>query len=71
MVNNFQIEIIRQFEIQKSTMESLVQDYLFDEEDNTETMQSEAAPATFSSKIRSLGDPLPDIAEGDNFVYFD
>ena len=34
MVNNFHIEIIRQFEIQKSAMESLVQDYLLDEDDN-------------------------------------
>ena len=33
MVNNFHIEIIRQFEIQKTSMETLVQDYLFDEED--------------------------------------
>ena len=33
MVNNFQIEIIRQFEIQKTSIENLVQDYLLDEED--------------------------------------
>ena len=34
MVNNFHIEIIRQFEIQKTSMETLVQDYLLDEDDN-------------------------------------
>lgn len=34
MVNNFQIEIIRQFEIQRSSMESLVQEYLVDDDDH-------------------------------------
>ena len=38
MVNNFHIEIIRQFEIQKTAMESLVQDYLLDEEDKIENI---------------------------------
>ena len=41
MVNNFHIEIIRQFEIQKTSMESLVQDYLLDDEDNTAFMQGQ------------------------------
>lgn len=39
MVNNFHIEIIRQFEIQKVSMESLVQDYLLDPEDNAESLE--------------------------------
>lgn len=34
MVNNMHIEIIRQFEIQKTSLEGLVQDYLYDETDN-------------------------------------
>jgi len=32
MINNFQLEMIRQFEIQRSSLESLVHDYLLDEE---------------------------------------
>ena len=36
MVNNFQIEIIRQFEIQKSQMEGLIEEYLLDEEDKVD-----------------------------------
>lgn len=32
MINNFQIEMIRQFEIQRSSLESLVTDYLIEEE---------------------------------------
>lgn len=33
MINNFQLEMIRQFEIQRSSLESLVHDYLLDDED--------------------------------------
>ena len=33
MVNNFQIEMIRQFEIQRSSLESLVHDYLLEDEE--------------------------------------
>ena len=39
MVNNFHIEIIRQFEIQKSAMETLVSDYLIDDADDPYTME--------------------------------
>jgi len=33
MINNFQIEMIRQFEIQRSSLESLVTDYLLEDEE--------------------------------------
>ena len=33
MMNNFQIEIIRQFEIQQSSLQSLAQEYLVDSDD--------------------------------------
>ena len=42
MSNNFQIEMIRQFEIQRSSRESLVTDYLIEEEvEQTGTVQDE------------------------------
>ena len=34
MMNNFQVEIIRQFEIQKGSLSHLVEDYLLDHTDS-------------------------------------
>ena len=39
MINNFQLEMIRQFEIQRSSLESLVHDYLLDEEPSSSEKQ--------------------------------
>ena len=64
MANNFQIEIIRQFEIQKTQMENLVQEYLFDEEDHSEIMAAAAASNTDMAFE-------PDLADGDDLVFFD
>jgi len=33
MLNNFQVEIVRQFEIQRATIDNLIADYLIDERD--------------------------------------
>ena len=63
MVNNFHIEIIRQFEIQKSSMENLVQDYLLDPEDNTQNMMMQGQGSMSEEE-------LPDIADGDDLVFF-
>ena len=68
MVNNFHIEIIRQFEIQKTAMESLVQDFLLDEEDEAqrlEIMQGQGGAQGLNI------DMDPDIADGDDVVFFD
>ena len=65
MVNNFHIEIIRQFEIQKTSMETLVQDYLLDEEDNAqriEFMQGQGGDVNTMMEA--------DIAEGDDLVFY-
>lgn len=40
MVNNFQIEIIRQFEIQRTVTENLIQDFLIDEDDRNERLEA-------------------------------
>ena len=37
MINNFQVEIIRQFEIQKASMQNLLDQYLLDESDASDT----------------------------------
>ena len=64
MVNNFHIEIIRQFEIQKTSMETLVQDYLLDDDDNTVFMQGQGGDSAMAMLE-------PDLAEGDDIVFFD
>ena len=65
MVNNFHIEIIRQFEIQKSAMESLVQDYLLDEDDNAQNLELQGQGGNEMMIIE------PDMADGDDIVFFD
>ena len=65
MVNNFHIEIIRQFEIQKSAMESLVQDYLLDEDDNAQNLELQGQGGNEMMSIE------PDMADGDDIVFFD
>jgi hypothetical protein len=51
MINNFQIEMIRQFEIQRSSLESLVNDYLIEEDsDEPETVQEDSYDVFFFEK---------------------
>lgn len=63
MVNNFQIEIIRQFEIQRTVTENLIQDFLIDEDDRNERLEAIAQ----SNETMAFEH---DLAEGDDFVFF-
>ena len=41
MINNFQIEIIRQFQIQKNQINGLVKEYMIEREDGDDSSESE------------------------------
>ena len=60
MVNNFQIEIIRQFEIQKSSMENLVAEYLIDQDDNELNQQEQV----IANRMQS------DMLEGEDYIFY-
>ena len=64
MVNNFQIEIIRQFEIQRTCSEKLIEEFLIGgEEDQNERMEA----AEIQNEVMAFE---PDLADGDDFVFF-
>ena len=68
MINNFQIEIIRQFEIQKGSLDALVGEYLIDDSDDSEEGNAENQEGGDQFAMEDLRSAFKDAA--DDIIFY-